>query len=69
MKRDGWLHVYDLGLEEESKYHVMGERKARGNAVFHMPSLPLGVYAMWCVTSSSRLLHASAAVRLHDAMP
>lgn len=31
MKRDGWLHVYDLGLEEEL------ERKARGNAVFHMP--------------------------------
>lgn len=24
MKRDGWLHVYDLGLEEELKYHVMG---------------------------------------------
>lgn len=70
MKRDGWLHVYDLGLEEELKYPRHGREEGQGQCgISHAIFLPLGVYAIWCVTSSSRLLHAPAAVRLHDAMP
>jgi len=71
MKRDGWLHVYDLGLEEELKYPRHGREEGQGqcgisHAIFFYPS---GYMLYGASRAAVDSLHAPAAVRLHDAMP
>lgn len=47
MKRDGWLHVYDLGLEEELKYPRHGREEGQGQCgISHAIFTPRGICYM-----------------------